>query len=69
MKCEVMMFIEIIVSPSDAQLHETHDATRQAMAQMGEALADGFYLYKAIPFNTSNVAGIKYILRRSLKHK
>jgi hypothetical protein len=57
----VAQLTEIIVTPSDVS-GKVEDVT----SQLGKLISEGYEILVAVPFSTDRVAGVKYILKKTI---
>ena len=68
MKYDVIQLIEIILYPPNVTSSNTMGTNKpiDVSISLGDAIANGYEIYKAIPITTGEVACIKYILIREI---
>lgn len=65
----IIQLTETLVWPNDSAFHTSNGITckpENIGPKLGQLIADGYEIYQAIEFHTSNCAGIKYILRKEI---
>lgn len=65
-KYNIIQLVEYFAYPNNVKFLNGQDESSKIVNDLGQYLAQGYEIYKAIMFNTRDVVGIKYILRIEL---
>lgn len=56
----------LMVYPKDSNIKEKGNISANPGQDIANLIADGYEIYSAIPYSTSDTCGIQYILRKKI---